>query len=62
MVVDVEEEVVAAQVLSRAITSRSYGVFNSISLCLPRSLFHRHSRIMKIFLYTPYIQNNVELF
>jgi hypothetical protein len=33
VVVDVEEEVVAAQRLSRAITPRTYGVFNSISFC-----------------------------
>jgi hypothetical protein len=34
VVVDVEEEVVVVQHPSRAITPQTYGVFNSISLCL----------------------------
>jgi hypothetical protein len=51
MVVDGEEEVAAAWGLGRTFTSRSYGVFNSISLHLPHSTFHRHSKIIK-YLYT----------
>ena len=62
MVEDVEEVVVAVRGLSVAITSRSYGVFNSISHCSPHSTFHRSSKIVKIFLLTLYTYNNVRMF
>jgi hypothetical protein len=43
---------VAAQGHSRAISTWTYGVFNSISVCLPRSTLHKFIKFLKIFLYT----------
>jgi hypothetical protein len=38
--------------LSCTISPRTYGIFNSISLCLPHSTFHKFIKFLEIFLYT----------
>jgi hypothetical protein len=52
VVVDVEEVEVAAQGLCCAISPRTYGVFNSISIHLPRSTGHKFSKFLEIFFCT----------
>ena len=47
----VEEKRLVAARPSRAITSRTYGVFNSIAVYLPRSTLHKSFKLFKIFSY-----------
>ena len=52
VVVDMKEIEVAVQGHSCTISTQTYGVFNSISVCLPHSTSHKFIKFLEIFLYT----------
>ena len=58
VVVGVEEVEMAAQDLSCAISPRTYGVFNSILLSLPRSTVHKFIKFLRILIHTRNIYIN----